>query len=403
VLLLVAASGRAAHAGGKPTVAILGVEVIDPGNLGIDAQSTDTAKGLTEGLRSRAKAGTGPLALAPGSEKELIDEKFLTGCDSEQNACMAKIGADLNAEQLMFGNIQKKATGYLLSMKLLNVGGKNIVRSVNETIPFTEATGAQLQSWSKRIYAKLTGDTSGGILVIKANVERGTVLIEGEPKGSLVGGRATVSGLAEGKYKLAIEAEGYQRYETSVTINAGETTSSTANLDPTGLKGGSTKPIDTGVTGTVGLGSGNPPLHETSGTVSESGGGGAWKGVFVASAVLAAGSGGLWIYGYKKIGDANSDISNNCPMGKNKCPNTFDPTTDNGHGKTGHNDTIYGGIGVGAFGALAIVSLYEGFIKSHDDMGNEHAMVGHRKHKDLFAVTPVLLPNGGGATLQLEW
>src|SRR5262245_64323842 len=99
--LLLAFLGSKAWAGGKPPIAILGLEVYDNGS-GIDPETTKAAKELTAALRDRAKAGTGPYAPAPGGEKELIDEKLLNNCDSEAASCMAAIGAELGAEILMY-------------------------------------------------------------------------------------------------------------------------------------------------------------------------------------------------------------------------------------------------------------------------------------------------------------
>src|SRR5690348_12613709 len=83
----------------KPQIAVLGVEL--QGN-DITPQDAQAAAELTQGLRARAKAGTGPYQLAPGSDKELIDEKMLKGCDSEAPACMASIGGDVNADWLIY-------------------------------------------------------------------------------------------------------------------------------------------------------------------------------------------------------------------------------------------------------------------------------------------------------------
>src|SRR3954471_1721373 len=87
VLVLVGILAPARAWAGKPQVAILGLEVVDPsGN--VDAKTTTVAKDLTDGLRARAKVGSGPYIIAPGSDKELIDEKLIKNCDNEALACM---------------------------------------------------------------------------------------------------------------------------------------------------------------------------------------------------------------------------------------------------------------------------------------------------------------------------
>src|SRR5574338_762699 len=117
-LLLVGLGGSAAFAG-KPSIAVLGLEVIDQ-NGTPTAADTQAAKELSDGLRARAKAGTGPYQLAPGSDKELIDQKLLNNCDSEAAACMSAIGNQLGADVLMYGHLKKDGKQYVVSLKVLD-------------------------------------------------------------------------------------------------------------------------------------------------------------------------------------------------------------------------------------------------------------------------------------------
>jgi hypothetical protein len=65
--------------------------------------------------------------------------------------------------------------------------------------------------------------------------------------------------------------------------------------------------------------------------------------------------------------------------------------------------TYVGTATVIAAGGLAVFALYKGFIAKDVESTSEHAMRGHRVHRDRFVVTPVVSPNGGGATLELSW
>src|ERR1043165_8632658 len=144
VVLLVLGLGGRAWAG-KPPIAILGLEVYDNGG-GIDPETTRAAKELTAALRDRAKAGTGPFTPVQG-EKELIDEKLLNNCDSEAPTCMATIGSGLGAEVLMYGKIEKATQSgqgvYKVSIKLLNVGRKQLANSTVETLPLSDSIGVR--------------------------------------------------------------------------------------------------------------------------------------------------------------------------------------------------------------------------------------------------------------------
>ena len=291
-LVLLVTAGPAAA--GKPTIAILGLEVIDDGS-GIEPKTTQFSKELTEELRKRPKAGTGPYALAPGSDKDLLELKLLSGCENEGKDCMAAIGGDLATDRLLYGKVEKRSNGYQVSLKLLNVGAKTFERSISDIVPFGEATGANLTSWGKKLYAKLTGATDQGTLVIKASVERGTVYLDGQVKGNLSGGTARVAGLSEGKYKLAIEAEGHLRYEANVEVGGGGETVHEAELEKNLINGG------TG--GTGGTGPGGGEIITGSVSTDERPGGG-YRAMFWTSLVLTAGSAtGLTVFGVKVRGD----------------------------------------------------------------------------------------------------
>jgi hypothetical protein len=273
----------------RPTVAILGLEVIDDG-AGIEPRTTQFAKELTEELRKRPKAGTGPYSLAPGSDKDLLELKLLSGCESEGKDCMAAIGVDLATDRLLYGKVEKRANGYQVSLKLLNVGTRAFERSISDIIPFGEATGASLTSWGKKLYTRLTGVSDQGTLVVKADVDRGTVYVDGQVKGTLAKGTARVAGLSEGSYQLAIEAEGRPRYEATVTVGPGGETVHEATLGPAGAGSG---PGGTGPGGSIFTGS----------VSSDQRPGGGYRALFWTSLVLTAGSAtGVTVFGLKVIG-----------------------------------------------------------------------------------------------------
>src|SRR5689334_15444870 len=94
IALLLAAFGSVAWA--KPKVAVLGLEVSNPGGGAVDPKDAESAKKLTDELRRN----TGKYDLAPNSNRELQDEKVMGGCDREQPPCMAQIGDGLKAEYL---------------------------------------------------------------------------------------------------------------------------------------------------------------------------------------------------------------------------------------------------------------------------------------------------------------
>ena len=279
-LLLVGLMGSVVFA--KPAIAVLGLEVVDKTGTPTPAD-TVVAQELTSGLRSRAKAGTGPYQLAAGSDKELIDEKLLKNCDDEKPACMSQIGSELGADVMMYGKIEKQGGAYQVTIVLLDVRRKVREKTYPDSIPLSEAQGAALQGWAKKIYAKLTGQTDTCTIAVKTNggADRGTILVGGQEKGSLTNGVGQVS-LSEGRYSIAVEAKDFHRWDKSdVTCTAGQTTSLTADLERSSSGGGGVGPGGT-TTGTIDLSHPQPGTEPHAST-------GPWKAVMIGGLAIATG------------------------------------------------------------------------------------------------------------------
>lgn len=386
---------------GKPSIAVLGLEVVDQNGTPTPAD-TQAAKELSDGLRSRAKVSI-RYQLAPASDKELIDQKLLNNCDSEAPACMSAIGTQLSADVLMYGHFEKQGKAYQVTIKVLDVGRKTAIKSSTDMIPLGEASGAALQGWAKKIYAKLTDESAGATLIVKvSNADRGTILVNGEEKGTFTSGTGTVSGVAEGKVKVAIESEGFKRWEKEVTVSGGTATVQ-ADLEK-GAGGTPIGPTGPGDGGGSGIGPGGGPV----GPVDHGGGGnGVWKATLAGGVAIGLAGGGWWIYNYKKLSDVRDEqcshgiVNNGCtPTGSSA---GYDKAASDSKGDKASTQT-YVGFGIAAAGALvAGFSLYK--LMSHSDSGAEHASArGRRVRKDrTFIVTPVVAPSGGGATLRLDW
>ncbi len=228
-----------ARAHAKPSIAILGLEIIDDGG-GVDKDATKFAADLTNGLRHRAMLGKGAYQLAPNSNKDLLELKLLSDCADEGRKCMAEIGREMNAETLMYGKVEKRDDGYQVSLKLLNVETGAMERTLSDIVPFDDGDADQVKEWARTLYNRLTGVPDSGSVTVRANANKGTVYIDGEVRTTLSAGSATISGLSEGSHSLAIESKSYVRYEGTVTVTPGESTDVSVQLERSG------GPIETG-------------------------------------------------------------------------------------------------------------------------------------------------------------
>lgn len=402
---------------GKPSIAILGLEVIDDG-ANMDAKATQFAEQLSEALRQRAKTGTGPFTLAPGSDKNLIEMKLLSNCENEANNCMAAIGAELAADRLLFGKVEKRGNGYQVSLKLLNVETKTIERSTTEIVPFGEASGTALTVWGKKLYAKISGASNQGTLVVKSNVERGTVFLDGEAKGNLVAGTARIVGLDAGDYKLSVEAECYVRHEGKVSIEGGKDTTEKVDLEKNAL--GACAPTDTGGGGGGGGGpgggggGGGPGGGGGGGDVVGGGGivtghvsndenpGGGARAMFWTSTAVAAAAGGVWAYGYFGLIKPNEGSENDL-TDTTKCHSSNPEDSDDPNCKDGLTGKRLTQIGIPvtfiAAGAAAFF-YYKGYIAPKKS-GNAERPLARRKRNVIIA--PTVSAKEVGGVLHIEF
>ncbi len=238
VITVLLSLGMASTALAKPTVAVLGIEVIDPSGK-VDEKATAVAKQLTRELRRRASMGKGPFVLAPGPGKDLLELKLLSDCASEGRSCMAAIGRELKADRLMYGKLEKQSSGYQVSLNLLNVSTKSMERNTSDLIPLAETSGPGISSWGRKLYNRLTGVPDMGTIIVKTNLSKGTVLIDGEVKGSVnANGTLEISGVSAGTHQVSVESDDRPTFERSVVVRAGQTATVSATLSAAPGSGG---------------------------------------------------------------------------------------------------------------------------------------------------------------------
>ncbi len=380
---------------GKQTVAILGLEVVDTSGA-VDAEAVKVAKELTDGLRARAKVGSGPYVLAPGSDKELIDEKLIKNCDTEALPCMSQIGKDLGANFLMYGRLEKKGDGYQVQINLLNIDKKRFEKTKTPlTIPFAQKDSASLAAAAKRVYNDLTGVVESGTLVVTSNVSDGEVFLDEQSKGRLTSGSLTIDKLVEGRYRLAIQADKYERGEIVVTIRSGESTPQTLNL--------------------TALGDMNHKIYGTTSQKKTN----YMKPVAIGLGVLTAAAGGAWIYGFSKTRVSNDTVTSELmtrsialpPGDKGLSESDCKSTNPNYQASPafkkaceGYSMTTWAIPVTLTLGVGMLVTGYLAFRNSGDE--TPPPTTGARRTKrrnESVSVTPIISPDGGGATFRLDW
>jgi PEGA domain len=412
-LLLVLFTGIGV-ASAKPKIAVLGLEVLDKTNL---KPSVEAARQLTDGMRQAAKVPGGPFDLADNSSREFFDEKIINGCESEQRDCLIKIAGNFGAAGLMYGKLQlaDNKKSFKVDVWLLTVD-KGTTKSTSGVVSIT-ATAQEMQIAGKKLYGDLAGTTNQGSIVIKAKASKGIVYINGDMKGQLVDGEYKATALADGEYKVRIAADGFKKWEDTVKVKSGQATPVEPDLEAEPIAKPTPTPTPTHVDEPEDKGSRTLPedklkLDSRENTVSKGGGRKGWKIAAIGGAATAAVGGGWLAYEYF------GNIRPNDKKYGTKTIKPFSLTQDCGLSQAGTTDvddqkkwaagcrasvrSNYAGIVLGVGGVVAIVGAYMGYVRGGDS-SESSSTASHHSRKQRFAVTPILSPDGAGATVRLDF
>jgi hypothetical protein len=409
--------GTVAHAGPQQKVSVLGIEAVAGADGQINPADTNFAKELTKELRSRVNNSKN--YTLSKDMRELVDEKLMGSCGSEQPQCMGPIGTAVGADVLLFGKVANtKNGGYNVTLTLIDAKKRVKINTESGAVSASEVKNPGLGNWVREHYRKLTNENVDGTLVIiAAGAGDGRVLIGTDTKEKLRSGRAEIT-LPEGRYKIGVEADGFKLWESeTVTIAAGER----QELRPDLVK---VKPLDTKVPDPN---EGKDPSDTTTGTqdlLSREGTVATpkrnklpWKIAAGVGIGGAAAFGGYWAYSYfgpirdyetSKSSSAFSkaktpDSMGNVSVGAGDCDGDFADGKENTRfhkACDAYKRTkwlIPTTIGFGVIGAGALVYL----MVSKD--AEERPTTAGRQRKKNFIVTPVVTPDGTGATLRFDW
>jgi hypothetical protein len=367
-----------ASADTRPRVAVLGLEVTSA----VEVRTTELAHDLTEGMRARARLGSGPYAYAPSSERELIDEKMIKQCDTEALACMSEIGKELDADVLVYGKLEREDKIVRLTLHLLDVTKKSKINRTSVSVPLS-ATKEDVKTAARKAYEELAGASAAGgagTVEVEANVPNGTVYVDDSSSEILANGKATLT-LPEGRYRIAVESPGKQRKEITVTVKPEQVITQQFDLvEASAIVGG-------------------PQRSKV------------WKPAFIATGSLTAIFGLYWLYTASSWKGEIESIRASKPgldsMGK---PIEIDEgDCDGGKVRDGVDDkngilehlcltrsrSIKSGIAAGIMLPFAIITGYMAFF--HTPRGSAESS------SPRMALTPVLTPSSAGASFEMRF
>ena len=411
VLGLVAAiSGNAMAA--DTTIAVLGVEATD-------GAPDSVAAALTDALRQRATGERG-MRLVPG--KDLIEVKLIFSCPDEAPSCMADAGKSLGASKMIFGSVKKSlGDSYVVTLKLLDVGRKQIDNWVAEPVSRAQATPGAVRQPVQKWFAQLTGQSAMGTVRIKGDVPGTAVALDGAPVGVIGGEDLVLNGIPAGRREILASKPGYPPVRREVNVVAGSSAEVVIDMAATAAQSPATPgPLaNPGDTSTI-LPTPTGGPDDPTGLATRSGSDGSKTALQVASwgtLAAAATSFGLAIKFAIDVNDINSELDPyrrfNCAGGApNGCKDPAgtmpaQPLTPieadyvqqlQDEGKRFEN-LQYVALGVGSVFAIASgVLFYFGYLADDGSV-----TVGSGPLAPRLSLVPVASPQGGGGMLHLRF
>ncbi len=194
-------------------VGVLGVEAVGVGD--------DLAAAVSGALRKVATKALGARALIG---KDLIELKFVFGCDGEEPTCLAQAGHSLGAEKLMYGSLRrskKQRDAIVVDLKLLDVVHAVVSKSVHQVVLRTALTGPALDDQAARWLDTLLPPPPGPKPV--------SLKLDTQPHGAQVSIDGVAVGvtplfrpITPGSHVLSLEHAGFVTAQKNISVAAGD-------------------------------------------------------------------------------------------------------------------------------------------------------------------------------------
>ena len=347
--------------------------------LDSDDASEDQADALTAAIRNKVR--NSPAFQLADSNQSLSTLLPALKCPSRpDSACLQRIGDQLKTDRFIWGYVQKAPLPHQVSAEvhLWTRGKPEQIAKETYSDNLKDQNDDALRRVAASLYEHLTGQTTQGTIVVKANAQTGTVLIDGKAAGQLDHGQTTLL-VGSGTHTVEVQADGMSAPAQTVDVAVNTTADVTFDLKamaattPTGPSG---------------------PSHvkRTIGFIT--------VGVAGATALAAAAMGGLYAGDSGKFNDYRNgipvNVTNICSGKADLGPVNSVSWTSACNARSAANTEgsvawVLGGTAVG----LALV----GVVLIVTDHGNEDGAPAATR----FHLTPTFSPTGAGFSAELTF
>jgi hypothetical protein len=168
----------------------------------------DQADALTQAMRAQVRAGDGwSIADANQSFETLA---IALRCPLRPDpACLQRIADQLHADQYVWGTMtRQKPAQVLAELHFWTRNNPQVDASSSYADSLTDESDGGLRAVAARLFAKLTGARSTGVMVVRAGTGDGVVIVDGVEQQALRGGTARFSAAA-GEHTVSVRVPGF--------------------------------------------------------------------------------------------------------------------------------------------------------------------------------------------------
>jgi hypothetical protein len=220
VLFALLALAGAAHAQGHgPPVVVLTIDSDD---------AEEQAEALSAAIRSRVRASSNFTLQDSPNTLGMLTAALRCNKVPDQT-CLEKIAGQLKSERFLWG-VMQKAPGNQVKVEVhfFEKGRADIVARDIYSDNLRDQNDDTLRAIARKLVDRVTGVT-GGTLTVHAGNGGGTVMVDGQKRGTLRAGELTVE-LPVGGHKLEVHVAGYAPAVEDVNVMLGKDTRVSVSL-----------------------------------------------------------------------------------------------------------------------------------------------------------------------------
>ncbi|HOU91155.1 MAG TPA: PEGA domain-containing protein [Polyangiaceae bacterium] len=196
--------------GGKLEIQILDIASPD---------AIENARALTIALE-RAVTRTDSWKLAPGDYSLEVLTAALDCAEPPDPECLGRIANEIESDRFIWGVLSRQGGEVAAELHLWEEGKDKASTTLRYSANLNDAAEDALFQLAQRAIGELLG-VAGGTLMVVAGNGGGEVMIDGQPRGSLTGGRLELK-LPAGDHEVLVRAPGYREARGRVTVPPGD-------------------------------------------------------------------------------------------------------------------------------------------------------------------------------------